>query len=681
MTSAFTSNAADLETPRTFKWIADGFAFGGDYNPEQWPEHVWAEDMALMRRAGVNSVNLGVFSWGLLEVADGEYDWGWLDRVMALCAENGIGVNLATPTAAPPMWLVTEHPEIMSVDDRGVRTAPGARLGWSPSSALFRAHAVRFVRALAERYGSHPALRMWHVSNELGNENDRCYGDETGEAWRAWLEAKFGDIGTLNAAWGTTFWGHRYSSFEQVQLPRFARSVHNPGLLLDFERFSSDALLAHYVAERSVLREVTPDIPITTNFMVLGSTRVPDYARWAEEVDLVSNDHYTDSASPDRHAELAFSADRTRGMAQGRPWLLIEHSTSAVDWQPINRAKLAGELTRNTLAHIARGADGALFFQWRASTAGAEQFHSAVVPHAGVDSKIFREVERLGATIKRLAPIVGSRVAPARVAILWDQDASSALSSGKRPSAALDYLDAPLAFHRALTQRGIAVDVVRPADGFADYDLVIVPTLFLATTHTTAALAEFVEAGGHAVVTYFSGIVDETNRVITGGYPGAFRDLLGISVEEFHPMQAVETVTLSNGWSASVWIEQLNLRGASALATYATGDLAGVTALTRNLVGAGSATYVATRVDHSGLLELVDDVCVLAGIHPIATIEEGLEVVRRRSDSASYLFLINHADAPRTAIASGTDLDSGVKHEGSVTVAAGSVVVLEEAAS
>jgi beta-galactosidase len=678
MTAAFTSHAADLVAPREFAWIADGLAFGGDYNPEQWPEEVWAEDMELMRRAGVNSVNLGVFSWGLLETADGEYDWGWLDRVMALCAENGIGVNLATPTAAPPMWLVTKHPEIMSVDDRGVRTAPGARLGWSPSSAVFRSHAVRFVRVLAERYGSHPALRMWHVSNELGNENDRCYSDETGAAWRVWLEAKFGDIGALNAAWGTAFWGHRYTTFEQVQPPRFARSGHNPSLVLDFERFSSDALLAHYKAERTVLREVTPDIPITTNFMVLGGTRVPDYARWAEEVDLVSNDHYTESASPDRHSELAFSADRTRGVAHGRPWLLIEHSTSAVDWQPINRAKLAGELTRNTLSHIARGADGALFFQWRASTAGSERFHSAVVPHAGVDSKIFREVERLGATLKRLASVVGSRVADARVAILFDHDASIALSSGKKPSSQLDYLDLALAFHRALTSRGIAVDVIRPADGFAGYDVVVVPTLFLATAQTSAALTEFVEAGGHAVVTYFSGIVDETNRVITGGYPGAFRDVLGVSVEEFHPLQADEAITLSNGWAASVWSEQLEVRGASVLATYATGDLAEVPALTRNFAGEGSATYLATRVDHSALLELVDDVCALAGIRPIAEIEEGLEVVRRRSDSASYLFLLNHADAPRTAIATGTDLDSGVLHDGSVTVAAGAVVVLEE---
>ena len=450
----FVSRSADLPTGSRFPWIADGFALGGDYSPEQWPESVWIEDIALMRQAGVNSLNVGVFSWGLLETADGVFDWAWLDRIMDLLADAGIGVNLATPTAAPPIWLLQAHPEIAPVTQHGVRHAQGGRLGWHPSSAVFRRYALRMVEALATRYAAHPALKLWHVSNELGNENAHSYDDETGRAWQVWLEHKFGSIDALNDAWGSAFWGHHYTSFDQLQPPRFTSTSHNPALLLDFERFTSDALLGHYQAEREVLRRITPGIPVTTNFMVQNHPNGLDYARWASEVDLVANDHYTMGADPETYGELAFSADRVRGMSGGDPWLLIEHSTSAVNWQPRNRAKAVGELARNSLAHIARGADGALFFQWRQSTAGSEQFHSSVVPHAGADTKIFREVTALGATLRNIREVVGSRVQTSQLAILFDYDAAMALRSGAKPSVDVNSLDVALTMHRELTARG-----------------------------------------------------------------------------------------------------------------------------------------------------------------------------------------------------------------------------------
>ena len=678
----FVSHAADLAEPAAFPWIAEGFALGGDYNPEQWPAEVWAQDVELMQRAGVNSVNLGVFSWGLLEVADGVFEWDWLDQVLDLLHAGGIGVNLATPTAAPPTWLLTAHPEIATVDERGVRTGQGARLAWSPSSATFRHYALRMVRALAQRYGEHPALRLWHVSNEIGNENGRCYSAETALAWQDWLRERYGDVERVNAAWGTAFWGHHYTAFEQLQPPRYSRSGHNPGLLLDFERFTSDALLGHYLAERAVLREITPHVPVTTNFMVMRDPGIADYGRWAEEVDLVANDHYTIGADPLRHTELAFSADRARGMAHGRPWLLIEHSTSAVNWQQVNRAKGPGELVRNSMSHIARGADGALFFQWRMSTAGAEQYHSGIVTHAGTATKVFREVEQLGSILRAIRPVLGSVVEPARVALLFDHDAAAALRSGRKPSALLTPTDLPIALHRAFSTRGIAVDVVPPAvdaDGYDGYDLVVVPTLYLATDATAAALTAFVERGGHVLVSYFSGIVDETNRVRAGGYPGAFRELLGVRVEEFFPLLESESVTLDNGATASLWTELLELDGAKALAHLASGELAGTPALTRHQVGTGTATYLATRPDDAGLLALVDELVALAGVAPVAVTQPGLEVVRRVGDAGSYLFAINHTSGPLDVRASGTDLVTGTAHTGTVPVPAGGVVVLDEA--
>jgi beta-galactosidase len=652
----FTSYASDHAQPVAYPWIADGLAFGGDYNPEQWPEEVWVEDVALMQRAGVNLVSVGIFAWGNLEVADGVFEWGWLDRILDLLHEGGIGVDLATPTAAPPMWLLDAHPEIATVDADGRRTARGGRLAWSPSSAVFRRYALRMVRAIAERYARHPALRLWHVSNEIGNENASCFSDETAVAWQEWLRAKYGTLERLNDAWVTTVWGHTYTDFAQLQPPRAARTGHNPSLLLDFARFTSDALLGHYLAERDVLREVTPDIPVTTNFMIMTDPGAADYGVWGREVDLVANDHYTIAADPRRHVDLSFSADRTRGIAGGRPWILMEHSTAAVSWQPVNRAKSAGELHRNTIAHIARGADGALFFQWRQARAGAEQFHSAMVPHAGPESRIFRDIERLGEMLRRLAPVRGTVVARAEVALLFDHDSAAAMRAGRTPTEHLDVLDLPLAVHEALTRRGIAVDVLtsdQPLDG---YEVVIAPTLYLVTDAAADALRRFVEGGGHALVSYFSGIADEAGQIRLGGYPGAFRDLLGVWVDEFFPLLLDEAITLDDGSQATLWSERVDARDAQVLTRFTAGDLAGEPAITRRRTGEGSATYLATRPGAAALDRLLDDVLSAAGVRPVARIEPGLEVVRRAGESGSYLFAINHDDAPRRLDARGLDL-------------------------
>ena len=655
-------------------WPVDGLAFGGDYNPEQWSETTWHEDVALMRAAGVNLVSLGVFSWGSIELSDGEYDFAWLDRIMDLLHDNGIGVNLATPTAAPPMWLFRAHPEIASVDERGVATAPGGRLGWSASSAVFRQYALRIAGVMAERYSSHPALKMWHISNELGNENGYCYSDQTEAAFQRWLGARYGTIAELNERWGTAFWGHRYGSFDEVSVPRFARTSHNPGLVLDFKRFSSDALLEHFIAERDVVRAITPHVPISTNFMVHEGAGALDHVRWAAEIDIVTNDHYAIAADPRRREELAFSADRTRGIAGGRPWLLLEHAAGSVNWQSRNRAKLPGELARDSLTHVAAGSDGAMFFQWRQSVAGGEQFHSGMVPHAGPDTRLHREVRSLGATVDRLAEVRGSVVSGSRAAIIWDQDAVWAFESGRVPTAAIRFDEVSIAIHAELVARGVGVDVIPSSAPLGQYSLVVVATQFLLPPAAVASLAAFVGAGGHVLVSYLSGIVDETNRVIPGGYPGALRDLLGVRATEFHPLLEGEVVLLESGAEVTDWAEDVQLDGAQAIDHYADGPLAGSPAVTLNRVGSGTSLYLSAHVDRSALGVLVASTLERIGV--VARPIDGIEVQRRSRGEASWLFAFNHGDDDAQLDARGLDLVAGRPFDG--TIAAGAVAVIRE---
>ncbi|MFE7506608.1 beta-galactosidase [Promicromonospora sp. NPDC057488] len=662
-------------------WPTDGLSYGGDYNPEQWSPEVWREDVRLMREAGVNIVTLGVFSWGLLEPREGEYDWAWFDEIIGLLHDAGIAVDLATPTAAPPSWLLHAHPEVLPIDAHGVREQPGGRLGWCASSPVFREHALRITTALAERYGDHPAVRLWHVSNELGGGNGRCWCDVSAVRFREWLRAEYGTVEAINAAWGTAFWGHTFTDIEHIEPPRGDKHKATPGLFLAFERFSSDELLEHYLAEAEVLRAHSA-VPVTTNFMVGSGGHVVDYSDWAGHVDVVANDHYTIGADPLREQDLAFAADRMRGLTRARqPWLLMEHSTGAPSWQERNRAKTPGEILRNALTHVARGSDGAMFFQWRASTAGTEQFHSAMLPHAGTETRVWREVVRLGAALRQLKGIAGAPVEPAKVALLVDEESAWALQQGLKPHRALRYSHEARLWHRVFWQRQVLVDVL-PVDADLDgYDLVVLPTLFVVSDAQAARVEAFVRGGGTVLATYLSGIVDETSRVRGGGYPGAFRDLLGVTTEEFRPLQADETVLLSDGGRATDWSEDTNLHGAEAVVTYADGDSAGRAAVTRNAVGDGAAWYVSAQLPLDSATRIADRLIADLALPRAVEAGTGIEAVRRRTPDGDVLFLINHSGADETVAVSGRSLLDDATFDGAALVPAGRVVVLRESAA
>jgi beta-galactosidase len=656
-----------------------GLGWGGDYNPEQWPEHTWAEDVALMRRAGVTLVTVGVFGWALLEPEPGRYELDRLDRVLDLLHAGGIRVDLATGTASPPPWLSAAHPESLPVRADGVRLGPGSRQAYCPSSRAYRKHAVALAGALADRYREHPALALWHVGNEYGCHVPRCYCEHCAEAFREWLGRRYDGVAALNEAWGTTFWSQRYGDLAEVRPPRATPAAPNPAQVVDYARFCSDALLELYRAERDVLRRRAPGVPVTTNFMVMGGFDGVDYWSWADEVDVVSNDHYVGAEDPERHVELALSADICRGLAGGRPWLLMEHAPSAVNWQPRNLAKAPGEERRHALAHLARGADGTLVFQWRASDRGAERYHSAMLPHAGPDTGVFAEVARIGGEYRRLGGLVGSRVR-GEVALVYDFSTPWVTGQEGLPTSDFRYRRAVQDVYAALWRAGVTVDVVAPGAPLAGYRLVVVAGLFAVDAADAEVVAGFVRDGGHALVTWYSGVEDEHSRVYLGGYPGAFRELLGVRTEQFHPLAAGQRVRLDGGAGAMVWTEHLHAVDAEVLARYQDGPLPGVPALTRRrLPGGGTATYLACGIDAPGMDEVVGRALAGAGVAPVTEgAGDGVEVVRRRGADADWLVVVNHRDGPAAVAAHGVELLSGAAVAGKLEIAAGEVAVVRE---
>ncbi|MGD6742110.1 beta-galactosidase [Streptomyces sp. BH106] len=616
--------------------------FGADYNPEQWPEDVRAEDTRLMKEAGVTMVTAGIFSWAKVEPRPGAYDFGWFDRVMDNLADAGIRVCLATMTASPPPWLSRLHPEILPETEDGRRKWPGGRQHYCPSSPVYREHATRLVERLATRYADHPALDTWHIGNEYGCHTRQCYCDVSAADFRRWLHERYGSVDALNEAWSTAFWSQRYDDFDEVLPPRLAPTFANPAQQLDYWRFSDDALRQCYLAERAVLRRVTPGVPITTNLMP--NHKPVDAFAWSEHMDVMSLDHYQDPYEDAPHLTAAYNFDLMRSARSGQPWLLLEQAPSAVNWRPRNSPKQPGRMRLWSWQAVAQGADAVLYFQWRQSRGGAEKYHSAMVPHAGTDTRIFREVSDLGRELASVPEIAGTR-STADAALLTDWNSWWALELDSHPSTALNQSEINLAHHRALFDAGVPCDIVPPDRDLSSYKLVVVPNLYLLSQENAERLAAYVEGGGHLVVSFFSGIVDDCDRVELGGYPAHLRRLLGIRTEEFWPLDEDQHLTVSGELTgrADLWSEAIDLEGAGAVAVYEDGELAGRPAVTRHTYGDGTAWYLGARLEPAALRGLLDRVRTEAGVAPVLPdLPAQVQATVREGAAGRFLFLLNH---------------------------------------
>jgi beta-galactosidase len=642
-----------------------GIAYGGDYNPDQWPEEVWREDVTLMRQAGVNLVSVGVFSWSRLQPAPDRWDLGWLHRLLDLLYENGIAVDLATATASPPPWFIHAHRDALPVTSSGVRLEIGSRQHVCPSSPAFRDAAAVLLERLAVEFGDHPAVVMWHIGNEYGDHVRECFCDVSAAAFRSWLRDRYSTIEALNEAWTTAVWSGRFGGWDEVMPPRDAPGPRNPGQVLDWRRFSSDALLACFETERSILTRLTPDLPVTTNFMRLNDGI--DHHRWAAREDIVSADLYPDPADPASEAEAALSHHLMRslggGPSGGRPWLLLEQARSAVDWRPVNLPKRPGLMRALSLAAVGRGADGIMFFQWRGARGGAEAFHSTMLPAGGTATRGWRDTVSLGAALGRLAEVAGSTVA-CDTALLLDWEAWWALELLGHPTEALCFADQVYRWHAPLHERNIALDVREPSDDLAGYRLAVAPNLFLLDAGAATALERWVEAGGVLVVGAMSGVVDPSYHVPSGPYPAVLRDLLGIRWEEVWPVaEGSVGVAFDDGSTARATVQRdaLDLDAAEAVARYSDGDLAGWPAVTRRALGRGEVWYAGCVLDPAGTAWIVDAARRRAGVSPPLEVPAGVRVARRDSAGSAFLFCVNHGASPAsvTVPADGTELLKG----------------------
>ena len=641
--------------------------YGGDYNPEQWDEAVWEEDMRMFRLAGIDCVTLNVFSWAALQSDEVTYHFERLDKIMELVRKNNLKVVLATSTAAHPAWMAKKYPEVLRTEFNGMKRKFGSRHNSCPNSPVYQKYSVALARKLAERYGTYDNIAAWHISNEYGGE---CYCENCEKAFRVWLKEKYGSIEALNKAWNTSFWGHTFYDWDEIVVPNL-QSEHFAqdrttfqGISLDYRRFNSDSILHNYLGEYEAVKAVTPHIPVTTNLM--GFYKALDYQKWAGYMDVVSWDNYPDPTDPP--ALVAMRHDLMRGLKQGAPFMLMEQTPSVTNWQSYNLLKRPGDMRLISYQAVAHGADTVMFFQMRRSIGACEKFHGAVIDHVGTENtRVFREVSQLGEELKQLGEATLDSRTPSKVAMLVDWDNWWALEYSAGPSCDLKYMDELANYYTALYDNNISVDIISVQDPLDDYKVVIAPVMYMTKPGADEKIRKFVSEGGTFVTTFLSGLVDEHDLVITGGYPGKLRDILGIWVEETDALPSYMKNSFSwneKSYECGLICDIMHMENAKALASYDKDFYKGTPVLSRNEFGKGHAYYVATRAGQDFYADFLKKVLEEQGVEPVFKPCKGVEITLRRKEGTNFLFFLNHNPQETVLIAEkpGTDLLTGKEY-------------------
>lgn len=657
--------------------------YGGDYNPEQWSEEVILEDMRLMKQAHVNYVSLNIFGWASIQPTEGVVDFTFLDKMIDLLAENGIGVDLANGTASPPAWLVKKHPEILPITNHGTPLVHGSRQHYCPSNEVYRSYVIWLTEEVAKRYANHPGLIMWHVNNEYTCHISECYCESCEKAFRQWLQDKYKQISTLNECWSTKFWSQSYSQWNEIFLPKEMPTFKNPAHQLDYKRFISDQNLALFKAEKRAIRAYSREIPVMTNLM--GLHKHVDGFAFAEEMDVVGWDAYPNPFEEKPYPQF-LANDLTRSLKK-KPFLVMEQAPSAVNWRKANGAKSPGKMRLWSYEALAHGADGIMFFQWRQSQGGAEKFHSGMVSHnQDPNSRLFKEIVQLGNELTYLKEIVGTTYS-AEVAIVFDWENWWALELDAKPSSGIKYIQQMRDLYAIFHELNIGVDFIHPKEDLSGYKFVLSNAQYLVTEEFSDKVKNYVKTGGHFMTTFFSGIVDEYDRVYLGGYPGAFKEVLGIYVEEFDPMPIGAKSQVKYGedhYETELWEEVIHLQGAQTLATFTEGYLKDEPAVTKFSYGNGLSYYVGTKLAKEGNLKLIQMILAESMIQPFNQVEieskdSMISMTCRESSSYHYVFLLNYGkDAENVYLKkSGESLLDGTIVEGDVRVLGNDVKIIK----
>lgn len=625
--------------------------YGGDYNPNQWTRDIWDEDMKIFRDAHINSATVNVFSWAKLQPSEEKYCFDELDSIIDMLSSENYDIVLATSTGALPAWMAKRYPEVERTDWDGRRKKYGERHNACPNSPIFQKYSALLAEKLAERYGKNPHVKCWHINNEYGGT---CYCENCEKAFRVWLREKYGTLNRLNKAWNTEFWGHTLYDWDEIVAPNaLGEGLWNggtafAGISIDYKRFNSDGMLKNYIAERDAIRKFDENAIITTNLM--GTYKELDYFKWAKQMDVISWDNYPSYDTP--WSFSAMSHDLMRGL-KDQPFMLMEQTPSQQNWQKYNSLKRPGQMRAQSYQTIAHGADTIQFFQLRRSIGGCEKFHGAVISHAGTENtRVFREVKQLGEELEILSDTLLESRNEAQVGIVFDWDNYWGLEFTSGPTVDLKYVEQIHSYYEYFYNRNIPVNMIPFDADFDKYKVIIAPVLYMVKEGMQEALEAFVKNGGILFTTYMSGIVDQSDNVYLGGYPGPLRNMAGIWVEEIDALAPEQCNSVcfegEKRYTCNLVCERIHLEGAECLGAYEMDFYAKEPAVTRNIFGKGKVYYAGTQLQKDGKKYILDMLCGEAGVKSLVKEDTDLEIVCREKQNKKIYFIMNFKNKEQT---------------------------------
>lgn len=629
------------------------FLYGGDYNPDQWTEETWPEDINVFKKVDLNSATINIFSWAVLEPREGVYDFSKLDKIVQELSDANFDIVMGTATAAMPAWMFKKYPDIARVDYQGRRHVFGQRHNFCPNSKNYQRLDSELVEKLAQHYADNPHIVVWHVNNEYGGN---CYCGNCQNAFRDWLRNKYKTLGALNKAWNMNVWSHTIYDWDEIVVPNELGDAWGPessetivaGLSIDYLRFQSESLQNLFKMEKAVIKKYDPETPVTTNFHSLPNKMI-DYQKWAKDQDIISYDSYPTYDAP--AYKPAFLYDLMRSLKH-QPFMLMESAPSQVNWQSYSPLKRPGQMAATELQAVAHGADTVQFFQLKQAVGGSEKFHSAIIAHSQrTDTRVFHELTDLGQKLKQAGSTILGSETKAKVAIIFDWSNFWSYEYVDGISQDLHYVDSILDYYRQFYERNIPTDVISVDDDFSQYDLVVAPVLYMVKTGLADKINAYVKNGGDFVTSYMSGMVNESDNVYLGGYPGPLKDVTGIWVEESDAVVPGHKTYVSlkdQNYEAGLVCDLIHPETAKVLAKYANEFYQGTAAITENQYGQGKAWYVGTKLDHAGLTQLFNHIVLAADIESLVAAGNQLEVTKRiTKDGKELYFVLNMSNDER----------------------------------
>ena len=674
--------------------VSNKMLHGADYNPDQWLDYpeILVEDLELMKLAHTNAYSVGIFAWAALEVDDGVFDFTWLDRILDGIAANGGKVALATPSGARPTWMSQKYPEVLRTNAQRQKLLHGHRHNHCFTSPVYREKVNIINTKLAERYKNHPALIMWHVSNEYGGE---CHCSLCQDAFRAWVQNKYQTLEALNHAWWGPFWSHTITDWRQIESPSPIGETMVHGQNLDWKRFVTDQTIDFFEHECKPLRTITPNIPCSTNFMADTVDLIPfwslDYSKFAKHVDILTWDCYpTWHNDWEPTAELAmkvgFINDLYRSLKQ-QSFLILECTPSGVNWHPVNKFKRPGMHMLSSMQFLAHGSDSVMYFQWRKSRGSSEKLHGAVVDHdRSTKNRVFKDVAEVGQGLEKLSDIVGT-MPDSKVAILYDWESNWALADAQGYGLqSKKYPQTCQQHYKVFWERDISMDVISKEQDFAKYRLLVVPMLYMMSEELMERFKDFVKNGGYLVMTYISGIVDESDLVYMGGWNAKLQEVFGLNLLEtdtYYPNDRNSIYYQNKSYEMRDYATIIELGTATSLANYEADFYASQAAVTVNELGSGKAYFIGARAEHAFHEAFYDKLLKEVGIEAVVDVkhDKGVSVQIRRDDECDYVFVMNFTEVNQQVEFGfeAPDMLTGERISGVVTFAPYGVKILKKA--